>query len=66
MRFRIQYQEPNGKFFIDKFVFAKNEHDGIRVASDQFEHYFREAQKNGIPFNVCLQLRECKLIIKEE
>jgi len=66
MRFRIKYQLPNGKLFIDKLIFAKDDHDGIRVASDQFEYYFNKAQRHGMSFNTSLQVREGKLIINEE
>ena len=66
MRFRIQYKEPNGKLFIDKRIFAKDEHDGIRVASNQFEYYFNELKQWGVPFEYYIHLRDCKLIIKEE
>ncbi len=65
MKFRIKYELSNGMLFIDKFIFAKDEHDGMRVASNQFEYYFGEAIKHGMPFSHQLHVREAKLIIKQ-
>jgi len=66
MKFRIKYELPDGMLFIDKLIFAKDEHDGMKVASNQFEYYFSESIKQGMPFEHQLYLREAKLIIKQE